>query len=66
MKRDKRSQLAKDGIGWAWMCSFGICHWAEPSKADLMRGGKPSPEAIVIKVRISPIRRHAAAKKGKR
>jgi hypothetical protein len=47
-----------DGIAWAWRCDFGICHWAEPGKADLIRGGKPSPEAKAIKVRIVPYRRN--------
>jgi hypothetical protein len=40
------------GIGWAWKCSFGICNWAEPSKADLLRYDKPSPEAKAVRVRI--------------
>jgi len=46
----------KDGYGWAWEISDGkdwvLCHYAEPTKIDLERDGKPSPEARPVSVRI--------------
>jgi len=40
------------GHGYAWRCDFGLCHWAEPSKAALTKTSKPSPEAVPVRVRI--------------
>ena len=46
----------KDGYGWAWEIfdgkDWGLCYWAAPTKLDLERDGKPSPEARSVSVRI--------------
>jgi hypothetical protein len=39
-------------LAWAWECDFGLCAWAEPSAARLKKGGRPSPEAQPVRVRI--------------
>lgn len=44
-------------FGWAWFSpTIGLCHWAEPNKAKLTREGKPSPEAIPVRVELVPTR----------
>jgi hypothetical protein len=40
------------GRGYAWECDFGLCHWAEPTVAQLKRSPKPSPEAKPVATRI--------------
>lgn len=40
--------------GWAWLCDFGLCQWAEPSRKRLLKGSKPSPEAIAVRVELVP------------
>ena len=41
---------------WAW--TFGksqvLCRWAAPSREQLLRDGKPTPEAKAVKVRVMP------------
>lgn len=40
---------------YAWMCDFGLCRWAEPTKEALTprrHHDKPSPEAKAVRVRI--------------
>lgn len=45
-----------EGKGYAWIMrvgkEWGICHWAEATRDQLLRGGKPSPEAKAIRVRL--------------
>lgn len=58
------------GVGWAWAIQEGdgkwsLCHWAEPSKADLTRHYKPSPEARPIRVYLTPTRSARRTKGGK-
>lgn len=36
--------------GWAWLCDFGLCQWAAPTKKMLLKEKKPSPEAKPVKV----------------
>lgn len=50
----------KPGHGWAWAIehpkdTWGLCHWAEPSKEKLADGPKPSPEAIPVRVLLTPV-----------
>ena len=40
------------GRAYAWLCDFGLCHWAAPTKDALRREGAPSPEAYEVPVRI--------------
>ena len=44
----------KRTYGWAWLCDFGLCKWAEPDKERLTERSKPSPEAIPIRVELVP------------
>ncbi len=44
---------------WAWICDFGLCRWAEPTRAMLVKTKKPSPEAKPIRVRLVPVERKA-------
>lgn len=39
---------------WAWECDFGLCQWAWPTIEQLWDhgGGRPSPEAKAVRVRI--------------
>jgi len=47
--------LSKNGTGYAWKLESGeICHWCEPEKAVLLKRGKPSSNAKIIKVQIVP------------
>ena len=47
---------AKFGVSapaYAWECSFGLCHWAEPDMTMFVTlDKKPTTEAKVVKVRI--------------
>ena len=40
----------------AWLCDFGLCAWAEPTRHQMLLfappGHKPSPEAKLVGVRI--------------
>jgi hypothetical protein len=49
---NRKSGAAVSGRGYAWLCDFGLCHWAEPDMAVLRGAGKPSPEAKAVPVRI--------------
>ena len=44
----------KPGIAWAWAFGNELCHWAEPDRARLLAGGKPTPEAVPVAVYIVP------------
>lgn len=50
--RQLRVQRVVSGRGYAWMCGFGLCHWAKPDKKRLVASGPPSPEACAVPVRI--------------
>lgn len=50
MKKEAKPELA-----WAWLCDFGLCLWAAPTRKQLVSDGKPSPEAVPVRVRISVI-----------
>ena len=56
----------KAGHGWAWairnLNSHGweLCNWAEPTRETLLSVNKPSPEAIPVWVRITPILKEKA------
>lgn len=41
----------KDVRGARWL----LCRWAEPSRASLLNGERPSPEAKPVRVRCSPL-----------
>lgn len=47
----------KDVYSWAWTVDWGrgpeLCFWSEPTKKDLLKNGKPSPEAKAVRVRMS-------------
>jgi hypothetical protein len=47
-----RVQPVVSGRGYAWLCDFGLCHWAEADIAVLRARGKPSPEAKAVPVRL--------------
>lgn len=40
-------------LAWAWLCEFGLCKWAAPSKAQLLANEKPSPGAKAVTVWIT-------------
>lgn len=42
------------GTAWAWLWRGSICYWACPTVQELLREGKPSPEAEAICVSIIP------------
>jgi hypothetical protein len=49
----------KRSSGWAWAVHDGptgwqLVHWAEPTKEQLLRSSKPSPEARPVRVVIIP------------
>lgn len=64
MRTPKRLAI---GMGWAWAFGRSICHWAEPSREDLIRKNqKPSPDAIPVAVFLVPRSEHRKnIKKGK-
>jgi hypothetical protein len=41
---------------WTWICDFGkgpqLCLFAEATKENLVNNGKPSPEAIPVRVQM--------------
>ncbi len=45
---------SQKGYGYAWLCDFGLCNWAEPYLTDLTSKTKPSPEAIAVRVELVP------------
>lgn len=47
---------SKATYGWAWKIAEGLCHWSMPYRRDLIRDGKPSPEAKAVRVRITEVR----------
>ncbi len=49
--------------GWAWLCDFGLCEWAEPTKEQLMRQSKPSPEAKPVYVALVPVSQYRELKR---
>lgn len=49
-RKAKRFVRLNTGRGFAWLCNFGLCHWAEPTKMGLSM--KPSDEAVKVSVRI--------------
>ena len=48
---------ANKTYGWAWLCDFGLCQWAEPDRERLVKRSKPSPEAIPVRVELIPTRK---------
>jgi hypothetical protein len=48
----------RKAYGFAWAISgtkgWSLCQWAEPSKDRLERDGKPSPEAVMVRVELVP------------
>lgn len=47
--------MEKTVTAYAWLCDFGLCKWAQPSKWQLERGSKPSPEAKAVRVYLSTV-----------
>ncbi len=37
-------------IGWAWCFNGSLCRWAEPTKEQLLKTQKPTPEAKPVPV----------------
>ena len=58
------------GRGWAWAVQgsrdWFLCSWAEPDVERLKKKGCPSPEAKLIRVRISPVPARRSKRKAKR
>lgn len=50
----KKVKPVKPVRAWGWLCNFGLCQWAEPTKQRLIDGRKPSPEAKLTLVRLIP------------
>jgi hypothetical protein len=38
------------------MFQGGVCNWAEPGRVELERYGKPTPEAVAVRVKIVPVK----------
>lgn len=54
----KRKRFAA-GYAWAWAIpidnnTLGICHWAYPSRQELLRSRKPDPDAWPVYVKMHP------------
>ena len=50
----------KQVTAYAWLCDFGLCKWAEPTRDRLLAQSKPSPEAKVVRVYLSTVPRKEA------
>lgn len=50
--------MTKNETAWVWLCDFGMCKWAEPTRKQLVARSKPSPEAKPIKVEFVPTGRY--------
>ena len=44
--------MTKIGRGWAWEFEGQLCNWVEPTKKQLLKRSKPTPEAKPAYVRI--------------
>ena len=49
--------MTDNGIGWAWKFkslafskTWVVCHWAEPSRGELIKRSKPTHDAVAIQV----------------
>lgn len=47
---------------WTWMLEEGLCRFAKAEKLLLIAGGKPSPEAQPIRVRMMTERQYRKEK----
>jgi len=56
-------KVIRPARAWAWAIlgsvhkagPYELCRWAEPSKEVLLMGQKPSPEAIAVRVELTPV-----------
>jgi hypothetical protein len=75
-KRARKPRAVQTGIGWAWafraLVGIGVpsgpwmlCHWAEPDRERLVRRGKPTDDAVPVRVRLVPITRKRRKTNGK-
>lgn len=64
----KTPELSPEQFGkaWAWLCDFGICSWAYPTKEKLLEENKPSPEAKPIHIVMLPIETKSAKVRDRR
>lgn len=50
--------MSKRAYGYTWRIrgetQWQLCKWAAPSRERLMREGKPSPEAQMVRVELVP------------
>lgn len=58
----KRRPRPAAGRGWAWAIetlngTWTLCNWAEPYRDGLASHNRPSPEALRVYVKISPMPR---------
>jgi hypothetical protein len=60
MRRRKFIPRARRAFAWAWALKtdrgWELCFWAEPHKSTLLRDGRPSPEAVPVRVRMTVVR----------
>ena len=50
--------MSERAFAYAWMLEGDeLCFWAEPSKAQLIKAGKPSPEAKIVRVELVRVTR---------
>ena len=60
----RKRKVAKPVRAWTWLCDFGLCLWAAPSRAQLRADGeRPSPEAKMVRVEIREVPRKRRAGK---
>lgn len=61
-----RARRAQPVYGWSWKIldrgRWVLCHFMFEKKAILLFDGKPSPEAVAVRVRMSLARRRVGAK----
>lgn len=57
MGKKLKSKVA-GAYAFAWALKSGkawtLCYWSAPSRKQLISEGKPSPEAVVVRVRMEP------------
>lgn len=53
----KRQKRAKPVKAWTWKIEEGLCFYAHPTRERLLWDGKPSPEAVAVRVELREVPR---------
>jgi hypothetical protein len=52
MTKKRQNKNVKPVYVWTWIMNGELCHFAEGKRYLLVKGGKPSPEAKPVKVKM--------------